>query len=150
MAIEVEEETIIERPRADVAAFMFDPRNDPEWTTGVVESRPRVKGLMKKGARVGRTVEMAGRRVEFEYKVMETDSDTFVDIKVDDPFPMRIRYELETVSKGTLVRINAKGDPGQFIPAPGPLLKIAAKRSVKADLKALKKCVESAKPRRKK
>lgn len=150
MAIEVEEETVIERPRADVAAFMFDPRNDPEWTTGVVESRPRVKGLMKKGARIVRTVEMAGQRLEFEYRVLETDSDTFAAIAVDDPFPMRIRYELETVPKGTLVRINAKGDPGSFIKMPGAILKLAAKRSVKADLKALKKCVESAKPRRKK
>ena len=150
MPIEVEEETIIARPRADVAAFMFDPRNDAAWTTGVVESRPHAKGLMKAGARVTRTVEMAGRRLEFEYRVVASDSDSFVEMKVDEPFPMHIRYELETVPKGTLARIRAVGDPGSFIRMAAPVLKLMAKRSVKSDLKELKKCVESAKPRRKK
>lgn len=150
MAIEVEEETVIARPRADVAAFMFDPRNDADWTTGVVESRPRTKGLMKTGSRVQRTVEFVGKRLEFEYKVIAADSDSFVDMKVEEPFPMHIRYELETVPKGTLVRIRASGDPGSFIRVAGPVLKMIAKRNIKADLKSLKKCVESAKPRRKK
>ncbi len=150
MAIEVEEDTIIARPRADVAAFMFDPRNDAEWTTGVVESRPKAKGLMKTGARVQRTVEFVGRRLELEYKVVAADSDSFVDMKLEEPFPMRIRYELEDSPKGTLVRIHASGDPGSFIRVAGPVLKLMAKRNIKSDLKALKKCVESAKPRRKK
>ena len=150
MTIKVEEETIIARPRAEVAAFMFDPRNDPKWTTGVVESRPREKGLFRAGARVSRTMEMAGKRLEFEYLVVATDPDSFVEITVDDPFPMHIRYELETVPKGTLTRIRAVGNPGSFIGIAGPILRLMAKRSVKSDLKRLKKCVEAAKPRRRK
>jgi hypothetical protein len=149
VTIKIAEETVIARPRADVAAFMFDPRNDAEWTTGVIESRPRQKGQFKAGARVLRTLELAGKRIEFEYRVIDADSDSFVEIEVDHPIPMHIRYELETVPKGTLTRISASGDPTGVIGIATPILKLMAKRSVKSDLKRLKQCVESAKPRRK-
>ena len=46
MAIDVQVEVLIRRPRADVAAFMFDPTNDAIWTTGAEASDPaRFKAL---------------------------------------------------------------------------------------------------------
>ncbi|WP_373046882.1 hypothetical protein [Vulgatibacter sp.] len=40
MGIDVHPAVLIRRPRADVAALMFDPRHEARWTKGVVSSRP--------------------------------------------------------------------------------------------------------------
>lgn len=149
MAIDVSVELVIKRTLADVANYMFDPSHDAEWTTGVVESKPLAKGHMRPGMRVKRTMEFVGRRMEYEYKVVAAD-ESFVEMKVDKPFAMRIRYELEEDSKGTVTRIHARGDPGSFIKVAGPVLKVMVKRNLKADLKALQKHLESAPARKKK
>ena len=149
MAIDVSVELVIKRKLADVANYMFDPSHDAQWTTGVVESKPLGKGHLRPGMRVKRTVEFVGRRLEYEYKVVAAD-ESFVEMKVDKPFPMVIRYELEEEAKGTMTRIHAKGDPGSFINVAGPVLKLIVKRNMKADLKALQKHLESAPGRRKK
>src|SRR5262245_49739575 len=44
MAIDVRIEILIRLPRAQVAAFMFEPRNDKVWTSGVVDCRPLTDG----------------------------------------------------------------------------------------------------------
>lgn len=149
MAIDVSVELVIKRKLADVANYMFDPSHDAEWTTGVVDSKPVAKGHMRPGMRVKRTVEFVGRRMEYEYKVVATDA-SFVEMKVDKPFAMQIRYELEDDPKGTVTRIHARGDPGSFIKVAGPVLKVMVKRNLKADLKALQKHLESAPARKKK
>ena len=149
MAIDVSVELVIKRKLADVAHYMFDPSHDAEWTTGVVASKPLGKGHLKPGMRVRRTVEFVGRRMDYEYKVVAAD-ESFVEMKVDKPFPMLVRYELEEESKGTVTRIHAKGDPGSFIKVAGPVLKLIVKRNMKADLKALQKHLESAPGRKKK
>ena len=41
MSIDVERQVLVKRARAEVAAYMFDPRNDAAWTTGVVDVRAR-------------------------------------------------------------------------------------------------------------
>jgi hypothetical protein len=39
VSIDVREAVAVERPRADVAAFMLDPANDPRWIGGIREVR---------------------------------------------------------------------------------------------------------------
>ncbi len=38
MGIDVHPAVLIRRPRADVAALMFDPRHEARWTKGVVSA----------------------------------------------------------------------------------------------------------------
>lgn len=149
MAIDVSVELVIKRKLADVANYMFDPSHDAEWTTGVVASKPLGKGHLKPGMRVRRTVEFVGRRMDYEYKVVAAD-ESFVEMVVEKPFAMNVRYELEQEPKGTVTRIHAKGEPGGFIRVPGPLLKGILKRNLKADLKALQAHLEKTSAKRKK
>ena len=46
--------------------------------------------------------------------VTEHEPDRLVELKVDRPFPMLVRYELEGCPGGTLVAIHAVGTPGRF------------------------------------
>ena len=57
--------------------------------------------------------------------VTEHEPDRLVDeMKVDRPFPMHVRYELQDAPEGTLVAIHAVGTPGRFFgwarPGDGP------------------------------
>ena len=44
MSTDVRVEVTIHRARTEVAEFMFEPKNDVIWTTGVVDVRPLTEG----------------------------------------------------------------------------------------------------------
>jgi hypothetical protein len=143
MSTDVKVEVTIARPRAAVAAFMFDPRNDATWTTGVLEAHPRQEGRLRAGARVERVAKFLGRRFAYEYEVTAASGDDFVEMSVTEPFPMHIRYELADAPEGgTLARIHATGEARGFFRVAAPLLNPMVRRSIAADLKKLKECVE--------
>lgn len=144
MPIDVQTEVTIRRPRASVAAYMFDPKNDAAWTTGVVECRPLSDGPLRAGARVERVTKFLGRQFAYTYEVVDADLDSFVEIKVDQPFPMRIRYTLEDSPEGTVARIRASGEAGGFFRIAGPLLGRMVRRNIRADLEQLKRQLEPA------
>jgi hypothetical protein len=143
MPLEVRRSVRIGRSRADVAAFMFDPRNDLLWTGGIVSSRPDQPGPLVTGATVERTARLLGRTFDYRYVVVRDEPDHLVDLEVDRPFPMLIRYELSDAADGTLVTIRASGSPGRFFGWATPLLAHQVRKSVAADLDRLRRCLES-------
>lgn len=142
MGIDVQPQVLIRRPRAEVAAFMFDPRNDAIWTTGVVECRPLTEGPLRAGSRVERVVKFLGRRFGYEYEVVAADGERFVEMRVEQPFPMHVRYELEDAPGGTLARIRAQGDATGFFRVATPLMRRMVERNITKDLELLKRSVE--------
>src|SRR5882762_7192894 len=110
MGIDVRPEVVIRRPRAKVAAYMFDPTHEARWTTGVVESRPLQSGRLVKGAKVDRISKFMGREFPYRYECVDASGDEFVELEVTKPFPMRIRYQLEEIAEGTKASIHARGD----------------------------------------
>lgn len=141
MSIDVQPEILIRRPRAQVASFMFEPRNDALWTTGVIECRPLTDGPLRAGARVERVVKFLGRRFGYQYEVVAADERS-VEMSVEQPFPMQIRYELEDAPEGTRVRIRARGDASGFFRLASPIMSRMVRRNITADLTALKKHLE--------
>jgi hypothetical protein len=138
VSVDVEREVLVKRARADVAAYMFDSKNDAAWTTGIVESRPLTEGRLRPGSRVERTTKFLGRKFSYVYYVVEADDDRFVEIRVDRPFPMQVRYELQDAANGTLARIRARGDAGWFFSLATPLLAMMVRRNIGADLENLR------------
>jgi hypothetical protein len=143
MSIDVQTEVLIRRPCAEVAQFMFDPRNDAIWTTGVVECRPLTEGPLRQGSRVERIVRFLGRQFGYQYEVVAADGERFVQMHVDEPFPMEVRYELEPRPEGTLTRIRAQGDATGFFRLAAPLMSRMVRRNITNDLELLKKHVEA-------
>ena len=142
MSVEVRAATLIRRPRAAVADYMFDPRHDAEWTTGVVACRPLTDGPLRVGSRVERVAMFLGRRFTYEYVVTARDGDRAVDLSVDKPFPMQIRYELADEGGATVASIRARGDAGRFFRIAGPLLSQMVRRNIARDLRELKAHLE--------
>ena len=143
MPIDIQTEVIIHRPRSEVAAFMFDPRNDALWTTGVIECRPLTDGRLRPGSRVERVTKFLGRQFGYTYEVTGADDDRSVDLRVAQPFPMQIRYELEDAAGGTRARIRAAGEAGGFFKVAAPLLSRMVRRNITNDLETLKEYLEA-------
>jgi hypothetical protein len=142
MHLSVSPEILIHRPKAEVAAYMFDPAHEAEWTSGVVESRPMQADRLKPGDAVERTTAFMGRRFAYRYEVVGGAGDDFIELTVEHPFPMRIRYELEDARGGTMARILAAGDPGGFFGLLTPLMKPMVAGNIAKDLRLLKRRLE--------
>lgn len=142
MTVDITSEVAIARPRGEVAAFMFDPRNDTLWTTGVVECRPLSAGPLITGSRVERVTKFLGKKMTYLVEVTAHGEEQFVEMRVKEPFPMHIRYELADHRGGTLARIRCQGEGAGFFRIAGPLLSRMVRRSVTNDLANLKECLE--------
>jgi len=93
------------------------------------------------GATVERTARFLGRSFTYGYVVTEHDPDRLVQLEVERPFPMVVRYELEDEQAGTRVAIHASGSPGRFFGWVTPLMTGQVRRSITADLARLKRCL---------
>jgi hypothetical protein len=142
-AVDVRPVVVIRRPRAEVASFMFDPGNDLRWTGGITASRPARPGPLVAGATVERSARFLGRTFTYGYVVTRYEPDRLVEMKVDRPFPMLVRYELDDADGGTRVAIHAAGTPGRFFGWATPLMTRQVRRSITADLERLRACLEA-------
>jgi len=142
MSVDVRPEIVVRKPRSEVAAFMFDPANDLAWTGGITASRPQQPGPLVAGSTVVRTAKFLGRTFDYGYVVTAHEPDRLVEMKVEKPFPMTVRYELEDVPEGTRVAIRATGSPGGFFAVAEPLMRWQVRRSIAADLERLRRNVE--------
>jgi uncharacterized membrane protein len=146
MRIDVTAQVEVGRPRAEVAAFMTEPANDPDWIGGVREVRMETPPPLRAGSRVARVAAFLGRRVEYVNEIAELDPDRVLDMRsVKAPFPMRVTYSFEDAGAdgaATVVRNRVQGDPGGFFALFGPLLAPLVRRSVQRDLERLRDVLE--------
>ncbi|HEU5475282.1 MAG TPA: SRPBCC family protein [Actinophytocola sp.] len=143
MAVDVRPSVLVHRSPGEVAAFMFDPANDLRWTGGITSSTPAQPGPLIEGATVERTARFLGRGFTYGYLVTRHEPDRLVELTVDRPFPMTVRYELEAHPDGTTVTIHATGNPGRFFRWATPLLIHQVRTSITADLHRLRACLET-------
>jgi hypothetical protein len=147
VAIDIRPEVLIHRSRRDVAAFMFDPANDLAWTGGITASIPARPGPLVVGATVERTARFLGRTFSYGYVVTAHDPDRLVEMRVDKPFPMLIRYELDDDQDGaTRVAIHTTGTPGGFFGLTAPLMTRQVRNNITADLHRLRDRLENGPP----
>jgi hypothetical protein len=142
VAVDVRPEVLVHSPRAEVAAFMFDPANDLRWTGGITSSQAAQPGPLVEGAVVERTARFLGRTFRYGYVVTEHEPDRLIEMKVDRPFPMLVRYELQDAPDGTLVAIHAVGSPGRFFGWATPVMARQVRKSITGDLGRLRSALE--------
>jgi len=144
MSVDVQAQIFIAAPRAKVAEFMFDPKFDKLWIGGLVNVFPLTPGKLKKGSRVERIGDFMNRRFTSTIVVISDEPYKTLELSADEPFEMKIKYELEDSEGGTLakIRIQSVGD----IPfkTPATLLSKTLLENLNRDLKTLKKRLEQA------
>jgi uncharacterized protein YndB with AHSA1/START domain len=97
-------ELTIERPPADVFAFLADGENDPRWRPAVADvsraSGDGVGTVFKQGMKGP-----MGRRVDADYRITAFEPDSLLAFEViAGPVRPRGRYELAPANGGTRVR----------------------------------------------
>lgn len=72
------------------------------------------------------------------------EPERMVELAVERPFPMTIRYVLADHPDGTLVTIHAVGEPGWFFRWATSLLRRQVQGNIQADLERLRARLEAA------
>jgi uncharacterized membrane protein len=144
VAVDIETEIVIDRPRAEVAAYAADPDNATRWyerIKSVEWKTPRPLGL---GSRIGFVAEFLGRRLEYVYEVTElAPGERFVMRTSQGPFPMETTYAWEDADGGTRMFLRNRGEPRGFRVVSALLLGRAIRRANRKDLRRLKSVLEA-------
>jgi uncharacterized membrane protein len=143
MSIDVLGEVNVRRPREEVAAYMTDPANDPEWIGGLREARLVGDGPLGEGSRVARVASFMGRRVEYVNEITTLEPGRVLEMRsVKAPFPMHITYTFEDADGATIVRNRVRGGGGLFSLG-SPLFAPMVKRNVQKDLGRMRDLLEA-------
>jgi uncharacterized membrane protein len=143
MSTHVDESIEIARPAGEVARYMFDWRNDPEWIGGISEARLVTDGDFGIGSRVERVASFVGKRIEYVLEIEDYQPGALLAMRsVRAPFPMSVTYEVADTRGAARVRVQVEGDASGLYKLAGPLLNLQAARSIAADLRRLKALLE--------
>jgi len=147
MGLDVLARIDIARPPETVAAYEFDPGNDPTWIGGVRTAELLSPGDFGVGSRVRRIGSFLGRPIEWVMDVTDlVPARRLAMHAVRSPFPMDVTYELAPADGGTHATVRIQGQAGGMYGLLGPLTPLMVRRSVQADLVRLKRALESDRP----
>jgi uncharacterized protein YndB with AHSA1/START domain len=145
VTVDVESETVIERPVDEVAAYVSDPGHAPEWYVNIesVEwETPPPTGL---GTRVAFVARFLGRRLAYTYELVElVPNERVVMRTAEGPFPMETTYTWTPVGDGaTRMTLRNRGEPSGFSKLAAPFMARSMRRANRKDLARLRTILES-------
>lgn len=144
MAVDVETQIEIARPRDEVAAYASDVAHATEWYENIKAVEWRSPKPLATGSRVEFRAEFLGRRLAYTYEVAELlPGRRLVMATADGPFPMETTYTWEDTPRGgTRMTLRNRGEPSGFAGLAAPLLVRAMRRANRQDLVRLKRVLE--------
>ncbi len=132
-------------PPETVFDYLAEPLNQPDWMEVVSSVDLSEDEPVEVGTRFKHTVDITGRGSrEMGLEITELiENEVFEYSQINGPYPLKTRYTLGTVAKGTLVvAIEESSPPGIYYLIMRPLVKWAVKRRLSGDLIDLKTQVE--------
>jgi uncharacterized membrane protein len=144
VTVDVLSEVVIERPRAEVAAFSGDPSNAPKWYVNIKSVDWKTAPPVALGSRVAFVAHFLGRRLAYTYEVVElVAGERLVMRTAEGPFPMETTYSWEPADHGhTRMTLRNRGEPVGFSKVVAPLMASAMRRANGKDLARLKSILE--------
>ena len=145
MAVDVETEVVIERPREEVAAYAADPDNAPSWYENIESVVWETEKPVAVGSRIAFVARFLGRKLEYTYEVTTyVPGEELVMRTAEGPFPMETSYRwADALSGGTTMGLRNRGEPAGFSKMAAPFMAAAMRRANKKDLALLKKILEA-------
>lgn len=144
MAIDVETEITIARPRGEVAAYACEPDNATAWYANIESAEWRTPRPLAVGSRFAFVARFLGRRLAYVYEVRELiPGERFVMATTDGPLDMETTYTWADAGDGaTVMRLRNRGEPPGFARLLAPLIAGAVRRANRKDLTRLKRILE--------
>jgi uncharacterized protein YndB with AHSA1/START domain len=145
VSVEVLTQLVIDRPRAEVAAYAADPDNATRWYVNIKTVEWQTARPLAVGSRVAFVAEFLGRRVAYIYEIVELEPDRRLVMRTSEgPFPMQTTYAWEDADGGgTLMSLENAGDPSGFSRLATPFIARSMRRANRKDLSLLKRVLES-------
>lgn len=144
VAIDVETEITIARPRDEVAAYVCEPDNATAWYARIETAEWQTSRPLAVGSRFEFAARFLGRRLAYVYEVQElVAGERFVMASTEGPVTMETTYTWADAPDGaTLMRLRNRGEPPGFASLLTPVMAGAARRANQRDLARLKQILE--------
>ncbi|KUM29702.1 ATPase [Arthrobacter sp. EpRS66] len=143
--VDVSTSIVIDRPLAMVAGYTMNPLNAPTWYQNIHSVRRLDQKEFGVGSRTSFEARFLGRDLSYTYEVTSMlEDEELVMATAQGPFPMRTTYRFEAAGPtATQVRLRNDGQPAGFSKLVAPLMEPMMRRANMADLRALKKILET-------
>jgi uncharacterized protein YndB with AHSA1/START domain len=145
MSVDVVTETVIDRPRTEVAAFTTDPDNAPRWYANIKSVEWSTEPPLRLGSRIEFVAEFLGRRLAYTYEIVEYVPDERVVMRTaEGPFPMETTYTWALSGQGsTRMTLRNRGLPSGFSKLAAPVMAASMRKANRKDLERLKQLLEA-------
>jgi uncharacterized membrane protein len=145
VGVDVRTETIIERPREQVAAFAADPSNAPAWYVNIDSVEWRTPPPVAVGSRMEFSARFLGRTLVYTYEIADlVPGERLVMRTAEGPFPMETTYTWEALDGDrTRMTLRNQGEPSGFTSVAAPMMAAAMRRANRKDLAKLKALLEA-------
>jgi uncharacterized protein YndB with AHSA1/START domain len=139
VAVDVQCERTIPRPRSEVAAYAADPDNTTSWYANIKAVEWETPPPLAVGSRLAFIATFLGRRLSYTYEIRELVPDErLVMSTAQGPFPMETTYTWEDAGAGaTRMTMRNRGEPSGFQKVAAPVMARAMRRAMTKDLERL-------------
>lgn len=143
--VDVQTETVIGRPRAEVAGYAADPGNAPEWYSNIKSVRWETPPPLTVGSRLAFVADFLGRTLEYTYEFTELVPGSSLTMRTaQGPFPMQTTYAWQDAGDGaTRMTLRNTGSPAGFSRLAGLVMAPMMRRAMRKDLARLKRLLEA-------
>jgi uncharacterized protein YndB with AHSA1/START domain len=144
MAVDVQCERTIPRPRSEVAAYAADPDNTTSWYANIKAVEWETPRPLAIGSRLAFIATFLGRQISYTYEIRElVPGERLVMSTAQGPFPMETTYTWEDAGDGaTRMTLRNRGEPSGFKKITGPVMARAMRRAMTKDLERLSAILE--------
>jgi uncharacterized protein YndB with AHSA1/START domain len=139
VAVDVQCERTILRPRGEVATYAADPDNTTSWYANIKAVEWQTPRPLAVGSRVAFGATFLGRRLSYTYEIRElVPAERLVMSTAQGPFPMETTYAWEDAGDGaTRMTLRNRGEPSGFKKIAAPFVAAAMRRAMTKDLERL-------------
>jgi uncharacterized protein YndB with AHSA1/START domain len=139
VAVDVQCERTIPRPRSEVAAYAADPDNTTSWYANIKAVEWETPRPLAVGSRLAFSATFLGRRLTYTYEIRElVPGERLVMSTAQGPFPMETTYTWEDADEGaTRMTLRNRGEPSGFQKIGAPVMARAMRRAMTNDLERL-------------
>lgn len=138
-----EQEIVINRPVADVFAFLTDFANYPRWQEDLVEYRQTSAGPLTIGSTGSEVRNVLGHRQEATWQVTELKPNELYATRGSGAFAYEIRNTFQAEGSATRVRVRFQGQPTGLLRVAEPLMAGAVTKGFSEGYENMKRLLEA-------
>jgi hypothetical protein len=142
--VDVVSEIEIRRPRSEVAEYVCDQDNAPDWYKAISSVEWKTPRAVAVGAQIAFVARFLGSPLVYTYEIRElVPGERFVMSTADGPFEMETTYEWSDAGDGaTRMTLRNRGEASRFGKLAAGAVATAMRRANRKDLQRLKKLLE--------